>query len=100
VGVGVGSLLCVAAAKAQDKQKLAKALKEATTPVILSEVKTPEVDLGIGTAEVMWEDEKNVCVWVNDLTLDDVGSLGEKIREKYPAISEQSSGIQVEVNVY
>ena len=95
VGAGIVGTVVVAIINAKRQPDLKNGV---VLPVI--EPKDYEVDLGIGTAEILSEGAEYKCLWVNDLTIDDIGLLGEKLRETYPTIPEHHNKVQVEVNVY
>lgn len=91
----VGILLCVVGVNRLDKKiQLAKAKPE---PVVL-DPKDYMIDLGIGkTAEILSEDNGHKAIFVDGLTIDDVGALGEKLREKYPEIPEHHNQVAVDI---
>lgn len=92
--VGTGITIALMSKGPSSKQPTAKSK---TTEFVY---KPDIVDLGVGKAEVLSEGTNYKELWVEKLSLDDLGVLGENLAKSIPEIPEHHDKVQVMVNVY
>lgn len=96
--IGAGATTIAVSLWTREGKRIEKAFpKDEPKPVLIP--KTYEVGLGIGSgpAEILSEDKYHKALFVNGLTIDDVGALGEKLREAYPDIPEHHDNVAVDI---
>ena len=101
VGAGVGVCVGILGRKANQKQKLKLDQIKKVAEEVLKPKPIEVKPLGIGTTSwVEYNSDRNVVLWIDDINIDDLGTLGEKLREACSAIPEHHEKIQVMINAW